>query len=540
MGIRLLRAFGIDLHQYNLLRNLFSVLSDRMEFLGFTFGLNKAAGWYVFFSLMISLGAFIQQSLAGYLALVIGISMISLFMMLFVDISNSLMHPDEASVLAHQPVGGATYVAAKLTRVLQVIFVVMSSLNVIPAIAGLYLGEARWFYPLTHLMAAYLAGLFVGFMICGVYGWLFLYVSPAKLKNTALWLQLLIMFSGFSAMSLLPSLNIVVRGALKSSWMPWRWFVAVGLIGHAKYPGFSAWEAGAAFFVTLAFILFGLRGFRTDYLLNASALIQGSAAASKRSTRRSWIIPFVRRVTGAPSGSGAFSWVCIMMRRDWNFRMQTFWFMGLGLIWLAMIVITGIRTSPFAEKSFSPTHGVPHILGLLMAVACKMMSYTAEPQGSGMFVPLPLGPLKPFARGICLSPWVPVGILHLCLLGPCIWFWGAVDGTLYIGFSAALTTLYLCLAIFFIDGFPFANAFKPSIGKSLNGVILIMLIPIFIIAIIQWLIFRSKTLVLIVAVILVFLAYAAAHISLGRLRNRIHENLKLMGFGPQQIFKELE
>jgi hypothetical protein len=545
---KLCRALGINPHQYRLLLDLFSMLSDRLEFMGTTVSLKKVIGGYVFISLLLSLIAFTNLPLHGYLLIILGSSMLFMFMMLTQDVANSIMNPDEASVLAHQPIRGATYVAAKLTHVFVIVAVITSALNAIPAIAGLYLRESQWFYPLTHLMAAYLAGLFVAFLVCGIYGWLFLFIAPAKLKNAALWLQLLMLVIPtlvFNTLQIVFGTRLleqtrIISKALGSSWMPWRWFVAVGLMGHTRYPGFSTWEAGAACLITCALIAFGLRGFRADYLIKVSALIQGSATSAARSSRRSWLNPLVRKLTGAPSGYGAFSWVCTMVRRDWNFRMQAFWNIGASLLFLIFIVVRGIRVSPYTSGAISPLHALPHVLGVLMAVVCSLMPYTAEPQGSSMFVTLPLGPLRPFVRGIYLSLWMPVGILHLCLLGPCIWFWGVAAGMLFIGFSTALASAYLCLTVFFVDGFPFANAFRPSVGKELSMVFLIMLIPILPLLIIQWLIFHHAFLILAAAIALAFLSYVAAHFSLGRLEKRVSANLQLLGFGPQQIFKELE
>jgi ABC-2 type transport system permease protein len=545
---KLCLALGIDPRQYRLLLGLFSLLSDRLEFMGTTVSLKKVIGGYVFISLLLSLIAFANPPLHGYLLIILGSSMLFMFMILTQDVANSIMNPDEASVLAHQPIRGATYVAAKLTHVFVIVAVITSSLNALPAIAGLYLRQSHWFYPLTHLMAAYLAGLFIAFLVCGIYGWLFLFIAPAKLKNAALWLQLLTLMIPTLIVNALQIVfgakflerTQIVSRALGSSWMPWRWFVALGLMGHTKYPGFSAWEAGAACLITCALIAFGLRGFRADYLIKVSALIQGSATSAARSPRGSWLNPLVRKLAGAPSGYGAFSWVCTMVRRDWNFRLQAFWNMGAGLILLLLMVVKGIRVSPFASGAFSPMHAVPHVLGVLLAVVCRLMSYTAEPQGASLFVTLPLVPLRPFVRGAYLSLWLPAGILHLCLLGPCIWFWGVAEGMLFISFSMALASVYVGLTVFFVDGFPFANAFKPSVGKELSMVFLIMLIPIAPLLLVQWLIFHHAFLVMAAAIALAFLAFVAAHFSLGRLEKRIHANLQLLGFGPQQMFKELE
>lgn len=131
-------------------------------------------------------------------------------------------------------------------------------------------------------------------------------------------------------------------------------------------------------------------------------------------------------------------------------------------------------------------------------------------------------------------------ILHLCLLGPCMWFWGVAEGALFIGYSVAMASVYLGLAIFFIEGFPFANAFKPSTGKSLPIIFLFMLIPISIFGVIQWFVFRNIILALSAGAALVMLALAVGHFGLDKLEKKVRVNLQMLGFSPQQMFKELE
>ncbi len=546
---KLSRFFGIDLHQYLVLLGLFSALSDRLEFMGLTAALKHVLGFYVFASLVMSLFVLGNPTLAGYLLLMIGFSMFSMLWMLLMDAANSIMNPDEAAVLAHQPIRGATYVAAKLTHVLIIVTATIPALNLLPAIAGLALRDARWFYPLTHLMAAYLAGLFVAFLVCGVYGWLFRFIAPAKLKNAALWLQLI-------AFIVMPALQQIItmaglhglRGpgaALRSSWMPWRWFVALGLTGHSAYPGFSHGEAVAAFLTTCAFIAFGLRAFRADYMSRVSSLIQGSAGSADRVSHGAKLAPLVRKVTGAPSGYGAFSFMCIMLRRDWNFRRQAIPNLSPFVLVPLAAVIASIRKTPFtlsgfSARDFSLMHLLPHCVGMALVVACMLISYTAEPKGSSVFAGLPIGRLGPFVRGIYASLWLPAIILHLCLLVPCIWFWGAVQGLLFIGFSAALVSLYTGLAIFLIDGFPFANAFRPSMVSAMPVIFLFSAFTAVFFAAIQWFVFHYVYLVLGTAVLIGALACTVAHFSLGKLENKIRVNLTLLGLGPAQMFKELE
>ena len=543
------KMLGIDLHQYLILLALFSTLSDRLEFMGLTAGINKAVGFYLFGSLLLSLTVLGKPSLPGYLLLMIGFSMLAILWILLMDAANSIMNPDEASVLAHQPIRGATYVAAKLTHILVVVAVIIPALNIIPAIAGLFLHGSRWFYPLTHLMAAYLAGLFIAFFVCGIYGWLFHFISPENLKNASLWLQLIvfIVMPAFQQIAILAGVGRLrfVGSFLRSSWMPWRWFVAVGLVGHSDYPGFSAWEAFAACLVTCAFIALGLRAFRADYMAKVADLVQGSAFATNQRQRMSWLNPLIRKLTGAPSGYGAFSFMTIMFRRDWNFRRLAILLILPFLFAPLVAVIVSIRESPFVSGSFAITHFslmhvFPHFLGLILAVACMLVAYTADPKGASIFVSLPIKRLRPFVRGIYASLLMPMGILHLLLLGPCIWFWGIAQGVLYIYFSASLVAIYAGLAILLVDGFPFANAFKPSATNAVPVIYLVAAIPILFFAAIQWLVFFNAYLVLTSAIVLTLLAYLIAHFSLGRMENTIRVNLTQLGFLPTEMFKGLE
>jgi hypothetical protein len=546
---KLCAALGIHIRQYRLLVGLFSTLSDRLEFMGLTAGLNKALGFYLVGSALLSLIALAKPSLPGYLLLMIGFSMFMLLWTLLMDAANSIMNPDEASVLAHQPISGATYVAAKLTHVFVIVGAIIPALNLLPAIMGLTLRDARWFYPLTHLLAAYLAGLFIAFLVCGVYGWLFHFISPANLKNASLWLQLIT----FIAMPAFQQIFIfagterirILSVMLRSSYMPWRWFVALGLIGHSGYAGFSAWEAVAACLVTGLFIAFGLRAFRADYMAKVADLVQGSADPVVRRSRLPWLNALLRKFTGAPSGCGAFSFMGIMLRRDWNFRRQVIPMVVPFVLAPLMAVISSIRKSPFATggfsvTDFSPMHLFPHFMGLILAVTCMLIPYTAEPKGASVFINLPIGRLRPFVRGIYSSFWMPLAIVHLCLLIPCIGFWGVTHAVLYIFFSAALVSVYAALALLFIDGVPFANAFKPSMTKAMPLVFLAAALPMFFFAVIQWLVFYNTLLVLAMATALVLLACVIGHFSLGRLESKVRINLTMLGFVPTEMFKELE
>jgi hypothetical protein len=143
--------------------------------------------------------------------------------------------------------------------------------------------------------------------------------------------------------------------------------------------------------------------------------------------------------------------------------------------------------------------------------------------------------------GVQVFPlWMPLAIVHLCLLIPCAGFWGVIHAVLYIFFSAALASLYAALALLFIEGLPFANAYKPSMAKAMPLVFLAAALPILFFAGIQWIVFHNALLVLAMAIGLFLLAYGIAHVSLGRLENKVRVNLTMLGFVPTEMFREVE
>jgi len=545
---KLFRALGIDSQQYRLLLDLFRTLGSRQEFMGTKLNLNKAVGFYFALSLLISLAVFARLPLQVYLLITLGYNMLLLFLVVVQDASNSLLNPAESSVLAHQPILGSTYVAAKLTHIFVLVAAFVFALNLAPAVAGLYLSGTRWYYPFSHLMAAFLAGLFIAFLVCSLCGWLFLFVAPAKLKNAAIWMQLIAFLAPVFLFRLVRfsleerALAGVTAKAIGSSWMPWRWFVALGLLGHSRYPEFSAWEAGAGCMMTFVLMALGFRAFQKDYLINASTLVQGSARSTIRSSDWSSLGLFIGRLTGGQSGRGAFSFASIMLRRDWHFRRQIFPFILAVLMSLIGPIIKGAIASPFVQaQGFSLVYLIPQAFGFLSIVACSMVSYTAEPQGASLFIALPVGRLRPLARGVYLSLWIPiVGVPHLFLLVSCTWLWGVKDALLFIFFSLSLVSLYLSLMLLRIEGLPFANPFRVSVVSDMNVIIPIAIVLGAIISGLQWLLFHRVALVFGSAVMLSLLAFVTAHINLGKVESEFAKNLQLLACPPQTILKESE
>ena len=178
---------GIDPKRYWLLMDLFGQLSDRREILnqlGRDSSTLQVFSW-VYFALMSFFGlvfALMGMAVATYFWFLMGITAFFLLGILIPETSNSLVNPIEGLILAHQPIDGATYTAAKLSHLVRILLYLVPGLSVGPALAGLLLKDAPWFYPLLHVAAAFAVGIVVALLCCAVFGWLIRFVPPRRLK----------------------------------------------------------------------------------------------------------------------------------------------------------------------------------------------------------------------------------------------------------------------------------------------------------------------------------------------------------------------
>src|SRR5664280_505109 len=150
---RVLRRFGIDPHRYWLLVDLFGELTDRREMLGHLgrdgVGLKMVAGIYgLFTAALAAIQVLLAVPVATYFATFLGITALMLLMVLLSETSNSLVNPVEGLVLAHQPINGATYTAAKLTHLLRVLA------YIVPAPRLKTVGQIAEAAPLLFLLLA--------------------------------------------------------------------------------------------------------------------------------------------------------------------------------------------------------------------------------------------------------------------------------------------------------------------------------------------------------------------------------------------------
>jgi hypothetical protein len=518
--------FDIDATRYWLLMDLFRKLSDRGEMLD-QMGLNgyalKSAAWLYF-----ALTAFLcilfvvgQPAVTVYFSIFMGVTAVLLLSILLSEAGNSLINPAEAMVLAHQPINGATYTAAKLSHLVRIVLYLVPGINAVPALAGLLLKGAAWYYPIFHMAAALAVGLAAALLCCALFGWMLRFVPVRRLKaagQLAGALPLLGITSMGPAGNLIRRLHLGVR------------------VADLLAPPAVRWGLG----VTVgAGVIFGMRSLTADYLIRVSSMTRGGAHAGSRA-RKSNLAVVVRKFFGGQAAVAGFAFVSRMMLRDWQFRRQMIPMAVLPLISLGSAISAGWPPDPFSGR-FTSLHLLPHLLGTLLLFVCMFLPYGNDYKGVWIFSSIPSGAFDGFARGIFAVLWVNfILIPHLIAFPLLAWLWGIPHALLFIAWSIAAASVYLGLELRLIENVPFSRQIDPS--RQSVGLTLILgggIVASIAVGVQYWLVFRSPAVVAVAAPLLGVAAFFVIRASLSTLAVSMRYHLGSNTTAAGTLYKEI-
>jgi len=525
---KVLIACGIDPRRYWLLMDLFARLSEREEMQG-QLGRQSAALRFSagLFSLIGSVGGLIMVAVGvpvrTFFGIYLGFTIFILVGILLSETANSLVNPVEGLVLAHQPIDGATYTGAKLSHLLRIVLYFAGGLNLIPGIAGAFLADSWWFYPLLHYAAILSAALILALACCAIFGWLMRIVPARRVKAAAQFVQGI------------PFVLIMTRRAWSDAalgaaawvqnWFRWapRWllvFTAAGVVGVA--------------------IVSGLRTLSADYLIRVSTMVH-SGAHARTKIRRSRLGEIVGRFFGGQPGRAGFDYLRKMMFRDWQFRRQLLSILPLLIFSLAGGAQAIFSNSPSPFARFTPAHLIPHAIGIILLIMCRLLQYGTDYKGVWLFLVVPDRALSRFAQGIHASLWLTcVVIPHVLLLGVFIWRWGVTDASLFVFYSAAASSIYLAVALRGIEGVPFGKQPNPSRAAGMQAPLFLALILIAVAVGIQYLLFLSRIVVELLIPFLWIAAYLLTRVCLNYFEVSIRHNLSLESGASKLVYSEVE
>ena len=319
---RLLEGCAIQPRRYWLLVDLFQNLGERGEVAQMgnqDYSLRFLVVFWFFVGGLFSVAmAFTGTDPQWYLLIYLGITAFNLSILLIPEAAENLVNPVEGMILAHQPVNGATWSAAKLTHLVKAVVYVVAGVNGVPALVGLFLphgdGIGWLVYPLAHLLIALGVGMVVGLLCCSLFGWLIRFVPVRRLKAAAGLVQVVPMLFLFGFQILMPLWRDLVDSAgsleLFQRWLAASDAVPGGLPVLLGVPGAA---------VVLVGVLQGLKALSVDHLIRVSGLMHSGNRVRRRNRRSSGVGPWVSRLAGGQAGRAGFEYVRSLVFRDWQF-----------------------------------------------------------------------------------------------------------------------------------------------------------------------------------------------------------------------------
>jgi len=521
---RLLVRLGINPHHYLVLRDLFVTLGQRGQIkdqLGMESGaLAMISGLYAVIAAGVALiAALSDASPDAYLFGFLLFTSIFLLTMLLSEAGNSLVNPVEGLVLAHQPITGATYTAAKLTHLLIIVVSIVVAMNGIPAVLGLMLSTTTGWYPLKHLGLAFAMGLVLALGVCGLFGWLLRFVPVRRLRMAAL----LVSGLPFVGFQLAEPVVRVLRRADVGRFIPDD--PAVRWAGMA---------AGVALAATV--IAFGLRALSADYLVSVSDLMHGEGSRHRpsRRRRRSPLAALIGRIGGGQPARAGITYVFTMMRRDWHFRRGLMGLVVTLVFGAFIVVVNGWPADPFGEE-FSQMHLVLHYAGVLVLALPSGMNFGSDRQGAWLFQTVPDQAFTAMARGIGTGVWLTLSVLPWVVCAPLMmWLWGPAHGLAFAAYAVAVCTAYAAIGTRALRGIPFSEV--PGTNHLPSNPALALTVP-FIVAILvaieHYIVFRSEVLVAIVGCALTVAGMLGMRARVRRLAIRMRDQAARMSLPPE-------
>ena len=540
---RLLVSCGIEPRRYWLLVELFETLGSRGEVARMgnqDYSLRFLVIFWFFLASLISLVmAFAGTDPEWYLLVFLGLTVFQLGILLIPEAAETLVNPVEGLILAHQPVNGATWSAAKLTHLFKAVVYVVAGVNSVPALVGLFLphGEGiRWlFYPLEHVLIALGVGMVVGLLCCSLFGWLIRFVPVRRLKAAA------------GLMQVIPMLFLLVFQILIRLWQDLvDWAGSVELLkgwlaaADAVPDGLPVLLGAAGGAVALVIVLQGLRALSVDHLIRVSDLMHSGRRPRRLKRRGSRVGPWVARFADGQAGRAGFEYLRSLMLRDWQFLREAATRLPFPIFLFCVLLAGTGLASPFGP-GFSSIHLLPHVLGLAMILTCRFLAYGNDFKAIAWFFTAPDSSFRPFAEGIHTALWFLLAAAPNLLALPVLaWFWPMWQGFLFVAFSAAVASLYLGVSLRLIDGLPFGKQAATTRGAADFVLMVVFLLAAGIAVGIQYLLFRSAVAVALVTLIVGAGARFLTATVLDDFAARIRLQLQQAASGSVLLYREVE
>ena len=398
--------------------------------LGLTCGLFFFIGLSIATMLLVSLDVF-TYALIG---ITTSMAMIGIWTIPYFDI---LIAPTHYPIVAHTPVSSRTYFLVKLTQILTYTVLLLGSLNLPPAIAGIWLhvresSQLLYLFPVVYLFIAFMSGFFTIGVMTVFAGYLTKLYTKKSLRNIAQYAQFI--FPGLFPMVwiLLPRLpSSLSDGGIDKlnafvKWfyaLPNGWFAGAVSLGVGEIERHFLILTGLAIVSTLILIFVPLRSIAKSYSEYLSYLLE---SGNRQKSELRVKTPLFAKLFRNPAMRAAFCLGAAYMWRDKHILRQLFGSFGAIII----LVVLFMQDEPFSLK------WVQNAYAIGLSPGFSMMFYFVGTGFIGAFI-LPVR---------YSEHWKASWMLTLAPLAATQDLWRGVQATALLYIVAPCTLLMFCIA----------------------------------------------------------------------------------------------
>ena len=314
--------------------------------------------------------------------------------------------------------------------------------------------------------------------------------------------------------------------------LPAEWSAAASAVPG----GLPAIAGMAGAVVAVAVVFSGLRALSRDHLIQASTLMRSGVRGRRPRRRRSRVGPWIGALAGGQAARAGYAYLCTLIARDWQFRRSMAMNAPALVIFFIFMLVVGREASPLGP-GFAPAHFLPHLLGMLVLIACLFLAYGNDYKGVWSFGVAPDSAFRPFARGIHAALWLllvalPNGFWLLVLA----WSWGFRDAAVFIAYCTAVGSVYLGVSLRLIKGIPFGRQMAPPRQIATFGLFLVSFLAAAVAVGLQYVLFRSVAAVVVVTFVVGAGAYLLTRVTVGDLASRMQASLRPVASGSMFRF----
>lgn len=369
-----------------------------------------------------------------------------------------LISPINYPIVAHTPVSSKTYFLVKLTQILTYTALLLGSLNLPPAVAGIWIHTAEssqrlYLFPLVYLFIAFMSGFFTIGVTTVFAGYLTKLYTKKSLRNIAQYAQFTLPALFPVVWILLPRLPLSLSdGGIHKltavlKWfyaLPNGWFAGAVSLALGEIEGHFLVLTGLAVVSTLFLVLVPLRSIAQSYSEYLSHLL---AAENQQKSELRVRTPLFANMFRNPAIRAGFCLSTAYMYRDKHILRQ----LVSSFAGILIIIVAFSQDNLFSLKwiqdsytiGLSPGFSIMSCFVGISFIGCFILPvrYSEHYKASWMFTLAPLSAPSNLWRGVqstaLLYIVAPCTLVMLCIATV---IWG-VSGIFYV-LPGLITLLY--------------------------------------------------------------------------------------------------